>query len=160
MARNQVAGTGSVIKDPFARKMWKAGLGFASGMLVLFAVLTIVYVHVRPSCPDQLISESVSPDKRWTASILQHRCGEESPFISRVTIRSGTSRLKRGFFSGQALEPPVFTVEQDALGAGLTLLWSGPDQLTVLCAKCSPKFIRMRENLSGPVTILYQIPER
>ncbi len=149
-----------MIKDPFARKMWKAGLGFAGGMLVLFAALTIVYVHVRPSCPDQLISESVSPDKRWTASVLQRRCGEESPFISRITVRSGAGSLKRGFFSGQALNPAVFVIEQDALGAQLKLQWSGSDQLTVVCAKCSPKFIRTRENHSGPVTVLYQIPMR
>jgi len=146
--------------DPFARKMWRAGLGFAAGMFLMFLALTVVYFHVRPSCPDKLFSEVASPDKRWTASILQRRCGEESPFVTSVNVRAGDSGLKRGFFSGQALEPPVFTIEQDAPGAGISLDWTAPDQLKISCRNCTRDFIRRQDNRSGSVTILYQFPAR
>jgi hypothetical protein len=146
--------------DPFARKMWRAGLGFAGGMLVLFLALTVVYFHVRPSCPDKLISEITSPDTRWTASILQRRCGEESPFITSVSIRERVSGVKRGFFSGQALNPTVFMVEQDAVGAGIRLDWTAPDRVTITCRNCPAGYIRRQDDRSGPVSIAYQLSPR
>jgi hypothetical protein len=145
-----------VIKDPFARKMWQAGLGFAAGMFVMFLALTAVYFHVRPRCPDKLISEVPSSDRLWTASVLQRRCGDEAPFITSVSIRPGNSPLKRGFFSGQLEQPPIFTIEQDARGAGITVQWSGSDQLTVGCRNCAARYVRRQDARSGAVTIVYQ----
>ncbi|HYX52443.1 MAG TPA: hypothetical protein VE783_03265 [Candidatus Limnocylindrales bacterium] len=149
-----------MIKDPFARKMWKAGLGFAGGMLILFLALTAIYFHLRPRCPDKPLSETVSPDKRWIASVLQRRCGEEAPFVTTISIRSGASPLELGFFSGQLQQSPVFTIEQDALGAGITLQWTGPDQLIINCRNCAPRYIRRQDARSGAVTIDYQLSAR
>jgi hypothetical protein len=129
-------------------------------MLLMFLALTIVYFHVRPTCPDKVISELISPDKQWTASILQRRCGEESPFITSVNVRAGASSLKRGFFSGQALEQPVFTIEQDAIGAGIKQDWTAPDRLTITCRNCPRNSIRRQDERSGSVTILYRLSVR
>src|SRR3954447_6650980 len=107
--------------DPFAKKLWHAGFAFFGLMLLFAAALTVIYVHVRPRCGDRVVSESVSPDRQWIATVLERRCGEDAPFISRINIRQADTKLVRGFFSGQANQNNVFMVEQDAAGAGLNL---------------------------------------
>jgi hypothetical protein len=143
--------------DPFARKMWRAGFGFAGLMLALMAVLTTAYVHEFPRCPDRVIGETDSPGKKWVAAILERRCGAEAPFVTRVNLRS-SGPLRRGFFSGQAQEGTVFSIEQDASGADISLIWSASDLLTVRCARCNASFIRQRDQQWGPLNIRYELP--
>ncbi len=143
--------------DPFARKMWRFGFGFAGLMLLLFAILTASYVHQGPKCPDRGIAETDSPEHKWVAAVLERRCGAESPFVTRVNLRPPGS-LQRGFFSGQVNSGTVFVVEQDAQGAGITLLWSGDYALTIRCAQCNRTFIRQRDQQWGPVSIRYELP--
>lgn len=142
--------------DPFARKMWRFGFAFAGLMLALFASLTIIYVHEWPNCPDRVVSESSSPDKKWAASILERRCGAEAPFVTRVNLRPA-GPLQRGFFSGQAGQGNVFVVEQDAAGAGISVAWSGDDALIVRCPACSPAFIHQRDQQWNGIQIHYEL---
>lgn len=142
--------------DPFARKMWRFGFAFAGLMLALFAALTIVYVHEQPSCPDRVVAESNSPDNKWTAAILQRRCGAEAPFVTRVNLRPA-GPLERGFFSGQAREGNVFAVEQDAAGAGISVAWSRGHTLMVRCNACNPAFVRQRDQQWNGTQIQYEL---
>jgi hypothetical protein len=140
--------------DPFARKMWRAGLGFAALMLSLLAALYVVYAHERPTCPDRVIGETDSPTHQWTAAILERRCGAEAPFITRVNLRP-SGPLQRGFFTGHVDNGTVFIIEQDAAGAGITLLWSANDELTIRCAHCSASYVRQRDPAWRSVRIQY-----
>jgi len=143
--------------DPFARKMWYFGIGFAAILLLLVGVLKLFSAHEWPTCPDHAISETTSPEKNWTAAILQRRCGTDAPFITLVNLRP-TGPLRRGFFSGQAAQGTVFVVEQDAYGSGITIAWSAENVLTVRCPHCSPDLVRQRDQRWGNVTIHYQMP--
>lgn len=149
--------------DPFARKMWRAGLAYAGLLIALAAALTATYVHSRPRCGDRTVSESVSPDRRWTAAVLERRCGEDTPFITQINLRIGDQKLERGFFSGQANKNNIFAVEQDAAGAGITFEWNTRDLLTVHCRHCDTKYVDHKDtqldtrqnSQSGALRILY-----
>jgi hypothetical protein len=141
--------------DPFARKMWRAGFGFAGLMVGLLAALTIIYVHQWPRCPDRVVGETHSADGRWIAAILERRCGAESPFVTRVSLRP-PGPIKRGFFSGQVTRGNVFAIEQDAAGAAINLIWSAKDVLTVKCPRCNLTFIRQQDQHWGTVKIQYE----
>ena len=143
--------------DPFARKMWRFGFGFAGLMLLLFAVLTAFYVHKWPKCPDRRVAETDNPDHKWVAAILERRCGPESPFITRVNLRPA-GPLQRGFFSGEVNSGTVFVIEQDAQGAAITLLWPANNALIIRCAHCNPAFIRRSDQHWGAVSIHYELP--
>lgn len=143
--------------DPFARKMWYFAIGFAAILLLLVGVLKLFSAHEWPTCPDHVIREANSPDKRWTAAILQRRCGTYAPFITSINLRAA-GPLRRGYYSGQATQGTVFMVEQDAAGAGISLSWSAQKVLTVHCAHCSPDFVRQRDQLWSDVRIQYQMP--
>ena len=131
--------------DPFARKMWRGGLAFSALLAALAGALTVYDVHARPRCGDRSVSESTSPDKHWTATVLERRCGEDAPFITQVNLRQGGTKLERGFFSGQANDNNVFTVEQDAAGAGLQLRWNDTGELTISCRHCDPNYVRRQD---------------
>ena len=146
--------------DPFARTMWRFGLGFAAGMLVAVIALSVVYFHARPRCSDRVVSSSISPEQQRTATVMERRCGEEAAFVTHVNVRATAQPEHRGFFSGRATEGEVFEVELDALSAGVTLAWTGPNQLTVRCPQCSDSLLRQRTGRSGPVTITYETPGR
>ncbi|HET9364234.1 MAG TPA: hypothetical protein VFP71_04505, partial [Candidatus Angelobacter sp.] len=116
--------------DPFARKMIQGTFVYGSVMLVMFAVLTGVYLHTRPRCSDRVVAEATNPSNQWTATVMERRCGEDAPFLTHVNLRSAGTDLQRGFFSGSAAEGEVFLVEQDAASTGITLQWIAPDTLT------------------------------
>ena len=146
--------------DPFARNMLRSTLAFAIALLIIFAAMSITYLHLRPLCPDHVLAQAENATSQWTATILQRRCRGDSPFVTQVNLRRSTDALLRGFLSGQVSRNNVFMVEQDAAGAGLTLSWTAPDELTVLCPQCDPAFIRQRQTQLGPVRILYEAPAR
>ena len=131
--------------DPFARKMWRAGLAFAALLTSLAIAMTVFWVHAHPRCGDRVVTESTSPDRRWTATVLERRCGEDAPFVTQVNLRDGGTKLQRGFFSGQANDSNVFTVEQDAAGAGLQLQWSNAGELTIDCPHCDRNYVRRQD---------------
>lgn len=143
--------------DPFAKKMWRAGLAYAALLAAMAAVLTVAYVHERPRCGDRIVTESSSPGRRWIAAVIERRCGEESPFITQINLRRGDTNLVRGFFSGQATQQNVFMIEQDAAGAGLTLQWNGADQLTVRCRHCDRNYVRRQDPQQGTLMIRYDL---
>ncbi len=143
--------------DPFAKKMLRGALAFAAGMLVLFAVLTGVYLHVRPPCSDQLISETASPDKFQIAAIMERRCGDETSFFTHVNLRAAADPVKLEYFTGRARDGEFFSVEQDARSASVTLHWSSPKQLTIQCSRCAGAIPKKREQRWHDVEITYDL---
>jgi hypothetical protein len=141
--------------DPFARKMVRSSFAYAALLIALFAVLTIVYLHIRPQCSEEIVSRAESPDRKWIAEVIQRRCGDESPFITHVNLRPAGAPLKFGYFSGKASEGEIFTVEQDARAAKTTLKWTDPDRLAVECSGCIVGFITRRSEHWRNLTIAY-----
>jgi len=145
--------------DPFARKMVYGSFVYGGMMLLMFAVLTVVYLHTRPRCSDRVVAESTSPARQWTAAVMERRCGAEAPFFTHVNLRAAGKDLTTGFFSGSATEGEVFVVEQDTAGAGITLHWASPTALTITCPRCSPSLLRKHDEHWDGVTINYDLPQ-
>ena len=146
--------------DPFARKMIVSSFLYGGMMLVMFAVLTVVYLHTHPRCSDRVVAESISADGRWTATLMERRCGKDTPFFAHINLRPAGQDLARGFFSGTSSEGEVFLLEQDVDGAGVALRWTGADRLTISCPRCSTALERKREVRWGDVMISCDAPPR
>jgi len=142
--------------DPFARKMVLGSFVYGGMMLLMFAVLTVVYLHTRPRCSDRVVVESTNPGKHWTATIMERRCGAEAPFLTHVNLRPAGEDLKTGFFSGSADEGEIFLIEQDAAATGIALRWIGPEQLLIDCPHCNASLARKREERRDGVVIQYK----
>lgn len=127
-------------------------------MLVMFGVLTVVYLHTRPKCSDRVVAESRDPNKQWTATVMERRCGAEAPFITHVNIRPAGQNLKTGFFSGMAQEGEIFTVEQDAASTALSINWTGPNTLHIQCGQCNTALVQKHEEHTGSLSIQYDLP--
>ncbi|MBZ5490727.1 MAG: hypothetical protein LAO76_07330 [Acidobacteriia bacterium] len=146
--------------DPFARKMVYGSFVYGGMLLVMFAVLTVVYLHTRPRCSDRVVAESTDPTGQWTATVMERRCGSEAPFFTHVNLRPAGQDLRLGFFSGSATEGEVFVVEQDAASAAITLHWISPMALSITCPRCSPVLVRKHDERWGNVTINYDVSSR
>jgi hypothetical protein len=146
--------------DPFARKMFFGSFVYGSVMLVMFAVLTVIYLHMKPKCSDRLIAEATDSNKQWTAAVMERRCGAEAPFFTHINVRRAAQELKIGFFSGSANEGEIFVVEQDAADAAITLSWSDANILSVQCLHCKAPMIQRHDQQLGAVTIQYNLPSR
>ena len=146
--------------DPFARKMLYGSFVYGGVMLLMFAMLSVVYLHMRPRCSDRVVAEATDPAKLWTAGVMERRCGAEAPFFTHVNLHSAAEDLHTGFFSGSATEGEVFLIEQDAAGAGVTLSWTTPNTLIIRCAHCNPALVRKRDERRGRVVINYDLPPR
>ena len=141
--------------DPFARKMIYGSLVYGGMMLLMFAVLTVVYLHMRPRCSDRVVGETASPEGKWMATIIERRCGTEAPFFTHVNLRPADEELKHGFFSGKAVEGEIFLIELDAAGAGITLSWTAPDKLTVGCSRCNASLVQKHDQQWRNVAVQY-----
>jgi len=117
--------------------MVQGGLTFAGALLVLVALFTTVYLHLRPQCSDEVVSEFASPNRQWVATIMQRRCGEEEPFVTHINLRPAPRPIRYGFFSGKAQDGEIFSIEQDANALHPDLVWNSPDQLTIHCRDCA-----------------------
>jgi hypothetical protein len=146
--------------DPFARKMVYGSFIYGGAMLVMFAVLTVVYLHMRPRCSDRVVAQSTDPARAWTATVMERRCGEDTPFFTHVNLRRAAEDLKMGFFSGSSTEGEVLLIEQDAAGAGITLNWTSPTTLTIQCWRCSAALLRKHNERWDSVLIKYDLPRR
>jgi hypothetical protein len=144
--------------DPFARKMVYGSFVYGGMMLLMFAVLTVVYLHTRPRCSDRVVSESTDQARQWTATLMERRCGAEAPFFTHVNLRPAGKDLTTGFFSGSATEGEVFVLEQDAAGGGITLHWTSPTTLSIVCPRCSSALVRKHAEYWGNITINYDFP--
>jgi hypothetical protein len=143
--------------DPFARKMLLGIAGFGSAMLLFAGLLSVIYFHNRPRCSEAVLSEAASPDKEWTATVLQRRCGDESPFFVHVNLRPAAEPIQLAFFSGRAEEGEVFLVEQESPEVGPELEWSSPTQLTVRCPRCRAVLVQKRDERWGPIELRYEL---
>lgn len=141
--------------DSFARKMIRGSIAYGIFLIAMFAVLTVLYLHYRPRCSDQVIANQLSPDHRWVAAVLEARCGEDQPFLTHVNLRPMEDSIKLGYFSGRADEGEVFLLEQDAQSAGVALQWTAPNRLAISCAHCQLAFLRKRQENWGDVNIAY-----
>ncbi|HWX53463.1 MAG TPA: hypothetical protein VN176_02605 [Verrucomicrobiae bacterium] len=137
MAGNPPASRTLMPMDPFTRKMLHGSIAFAAVMLIMFVALTMVYLHERPQCSDQLVSEAISPDQQWAATVMDRRCGGDSFFLTHVNLRPATEPIRPGYFSGKAQEGEIFLIDQDAFSSGTTVQWTAPRQLTVRCSGCA-----------------------
>ena len=146
--------------DPFARKMIYGSFVYGGMLLVMFAVLTVVYLHTRPRCSDRVVAESTDQSRQWTATVMERRCGAETPFFTHVNLRPAGKDLSTGFFSGSATEGEIFVLEQDAAGSGLTIHWTSPTELSIVCARCSPDLVRKHDERWSNVVIEYNLPQR
>ncbi len=146
--------------DPFARKMVYGSFFYGGMLLLMFAVLSVVYLHTRPRCSDRVVAEAASPDKHWTATIMERRCGEDTPFFTHVNLRPAGNPLRRGFFSGLSAEGEIFLIEQDAAGAGITLSWIAPDTLSIHCPRCSTAFLKKYDERWNGILIRSELPSR
>ena len=146
--------------DPFARKMVLGSFVYGGMMLLMFAVLTVIYLHTRPRCSDRVVAESTDPGKRWTATVMERRCGNEAPFFTHVNLRPAGTDLNTGFFSGAATEGEVFLIEQDAAGSGITLNWTSATTLSIHCQLCSAALVRNHSERWRDVVIKYDLPPR
>lgn len=146
--------------DPFARKMVYGSFVYGGIMLVMFAVLTVVYLHTRPRCSDRVVAESTDQSRQWTATIMERRCGAEAPFFTHVNLRPAAKDLETGFFSGSTTEGEVFIVEQDAAGAGVTVRWTSPTALSISCQHCSANLSGKRDERWGSVVINFDLQQR
>ncbi len=143
--------------DPFAKKMLQASGAMGTVMLVMFAVLTVVYLHMRPPCLDQVISSEQSPGKRWIATVMERRCGSESPFLTHLNLRSADQPLRLGYLTGKAEEGEIFLIEQDAQSAHVALDWNSDRQLTVRCSGCSSATQLKRDQRWNGVDVRYEL---
>jgi hypothetical protein len=143
--------------DPFARKMVYGSFVYGGMLIVMFAVLTVVYLHTRPRCSDRVVAETTDQAAQWTAALLERRCGAEAPFFTHVNLRSAGKDLNTGFFSGSVAEGEVFVLEQDAAGAGVTLHWKSPMALSITCPRCSSSLVRKHDERWGNVIIEYDL---
>jgi hypothetical protein len=146
--------------DPFGRKMIHGSFVYGGVMLVMFAVLTVVYLYTRPRCSDRVLAESLSPDKHWTATLMERRCGEEAPFFAHINLRPASEEIQRGLFSGKSTSGEVFLVEQDAAGAGLNLQWTAADTLRIQCPRCTASLLRKQEGQWNNLRLNYDLPPR
>ena len=166
MARHTIANGGISTRmprkpiDPFARKMILASFVYGAALLIMFGVLSLVYLHTRPKCSDRVVAESIDPGKQWTATVMERRCGAEAPFITHVNVQPAGQSIKTGFFSGMAQDGEVFTVEQDAANTALSLNWSGPNTLRIQCARCSTTLIQKHDEHMGSLSIQYDLPSQ
>ncbi len=143
--------------DPFAKKMLQASGALGAVMLLMFAVLTVVYLHVRPPCLDQVVASEQSPGKRWIAAAMERRCGSESPFLTHVNLRPVDQPIRLGYLTGKAEEGEIFLIEQDAESAHVTIDWSSDRQLTVRCAGCSSAVQLKRDQRWNDIDIRYEL---
>jgi hypothetical protein len=147
--------------DPFARKMIFGAIAFGSSMLLMAGGLSVVYFHMHPRCSEQVLSESISPDKQWIGAVMERRCGEESPFLIHVNLRPAQQAIRLGYFSGQASEGEIFVTEEvfvagEALPSAIPKLeWSSADQLNIKCSHCNSAFARAQSERWQSVRIRY-----
>jgi len=146
--------------DPFARKMVYGSFLYGGMMLVMFGVLTVVYLHTRPRCSDRIVAESTDSARQWTATVMERRCGSEAPFFTHVNLRPAKKDQDKGFFSGSATEGEVFLLEQDAAGAGIAVNWTSPTRLSIHCLRCSTGLVRKHAERWGDVIINFDLPQR
>jgi hypothetical protein len=144
--------------DPFARRMLQGSMAFAAMMLLMFAVFTAVYMHLNPRCSEEIISQSLSPDGKFAAAILERHCGESVQIVTHVNLRPAEQPVRTGYFTGTAKDGQVFAVELTAAEASIDLRWNADSALTVACEGCGNPAPSQTDATWGAVRIQY--PER
>lgn len=142
--------------DPFARKMVLGAVAFGSVMVLMAGVLSVVYFHLHPQCNEQVLTQSLSPDKKWAATAMERRCGENGPFLLHVNLRAAEDPVRLDFFSGHASEGEVLLMEEETAAEVPELDWRSADQLIIRCSRCSSSFARTLNGHWQSVDIRYE----
>lgn len=135
--------------------MIRSSFAYGAFLVLLFTVMTILYLHWRPRCSDQVISEAKDPGGHWIAAVMEARCGEDQPFFTHVNLRPATDPIQLGYFSGRASDNEIFLLEQDAQSADVKVEWTATNRLAISCAHCPPTYLRKHFERWGDVTITY-----
>ncbi len=141
--------------DPFARRMLQGSMAFAAMMLLMFAVFTAVYVHLNPRCSEEIIAQSLSPDGRFAAAIMERHCGESVQIVTHVNLRPIEEPVQMGYFTGTAKDGQVFAVELTAREAALNLKWTANTALTIACDGCGNPAPSQTDAVWGTVRLQY-----
>jgi len=144
--------------DPFARRMLQGSMAFAGMMVLMSAVFTAVYMHLNPRCTEEVIAQSLSPDGRYTAAIMERHCGESVQIVTHVNLRPVEEPVRMGYFTGTAKDGQVFAVELTAREAAVDLRWTANTALTVACEGCGNPAPAHTDSTWGVVRIRY--PDR
>jgi hypothetical protein len=144
--------------DPFARKMLLGALAFGSTMLLMAGTLALIYFHVHRRCDDQVLAETESPNRQWVATVFERKCNDPPEWLVHVNLRQVAEPIRMGYFSGQAGEGEVFSLELESRDQIPMLEWMSSDQLRITCRRCSESSIRKREERWQSVRVLYEIP--
>lgn len=144
--------------DPFARRMLQGSLAFAGMMLLMAGVFTAVYMHLNPRCTEEIVAQSISPDGRFAAAIIERHCGESVQIVTHVNLRPVEEPLRTGYFTGTAKDGQVFAVELTAREAAVDLRWTANTALTIACEGCGNPAASLADAAWGMVRIQY--PER
>lgn len=132
-------------------------MAFGSAMALMAGALSVVYMHTHPLCADQVLAQADDPGGKWTATLMERRCGEDAPFLLHVNLRPAGEALRLGFFSGRAEEGEVFLIEEDTQRATPALQWTAPDELTIQCSRCRATLARKRDERWRGVKVGYRI---
>jgi hypothetical protein len=141
--------------DPFARRMLQGSMAFAAMMLVMFAVFSTVYLHLNPRCSEEIVAQSLSPDGRFAAAIMERRCGESVQIVTHVNLRPVETPVRMGYFTGRAKDGQVFAVELTAAEAAPDLRWTANTELTIACEGCGNPAPSQTDAAWGAVRIRY-----
>jgi hypothetical protein len=141
--------------DPFIRKMILGGVAFLGTMLLMGGAASTIYFHNRPQCSETVVSDLISPDGRWRATLMERRCGEESPFYTHVNLRRAGDPIHVAYFSGRSEEGEIFLAEEETQNMWPQLEWTSPGDLTIHCPRCRPYLVEKRDQRWGPISLRY-----
>lgn len=90
--------------------------------LLLFLSVALISCG-RGSCSNVIVSEAVSPDKKYTATIFERNCGATTPFIQIVSLRFTKSK-----FNPENYSDWVFTIHGKT---AVKLNWEDTNKLII-----------------------------
>jgi hypothetical protein len=69
------------------------GINFALRYLLLFCAATVVVACGGSLCGNDVIKESVSPDGKYVASVIERNCGATTPYVQVISLRLSNTKL-------------------------------------------------------------------
>lgn len=91
--------------------------------LVYLIFCLVVTACVGSPCGNTVLSQTVSPDNKYVATVFKHDCGATTPFVRVVTIRAVGRE-----FEGNDVDEYVFTMRGDH---AISTHWNSPKHLVI-----------------------------
>jgi hypothetical protein len=105
------------------KKLWIVGLICVLGVGVL-VYRYILSVTLFPGCSNDVLSERVSPDGKYLATVFERNCGATTPYYRVVSLRRHGKR-----FDGNDEKAWVFEVKNQP---AVALAWESQQQLNIV----------------------------